>query len=127
MNVIMQSVIVLSVSMQNVILLYAECRYAECHAECHYGEHHFAEWHNAECHYNDCKYAEYHKLNIIPWLGGHYLEKKVLLIEMKGVTRSKLTIISESAVCKTFLGQIISYPDSLQISNSRSLECYVVI
>ncbi len=31
-------------------------------------------------------------------------------IEMKGITRSK---ISESAVCKKFLGQIVSYPASL--------------
>ncbi len=34
-------------------------------------------------------------------------------IEMKGVTRSKLTIISESAICKKYLGQIVSYPASL--------------
>jgi hypothetical protein len=36
-----------------------------------------------------------------------------LIIEMKGITRCKLTIISESAVCKKFLGQIVSYPASL--------------
>ncbi len=48
-------------------------------------------------------------------------------IEMKGITRCKLTIISESAICKKFLGQIQSYAASLQISNSHSLECYVVI
>jgi len=34
-------------------------------------------------------------------------------IEMKGITRCKLTIISESAVCKKFLGQIWSYSASL--------------
>jgi hypothetical protein len=34
-------------------------------------------------------------------------------IEMKGITRCKLTIISESAVCKKFLGQIVSNPASL--------------
>jgi hypothetical protein len=34
-------------------------------------------------------------------------------IEMKGITRCKLTIISESAVCKKFLGQIVSYLASL--------------
>jgi hypothetical protein len=34
-------------------------------------------------------------------------------IEMKGITRCKLTIISESAVCKKFLGQIWSYPTDL--------------
>jgi hypothetical protein len=34
-------------------------------------------------------------------------------IEMKGITRCKLTIMSESAVCKKFLGQIVSYPASL--------------
>jgi hypothetical protein len=44
---------------------------------------------------------------------------------MKGITRCKLTIISESAICKKFLGQIVSYPASLHISNSHSLEWYV--
>jgi len=35
-------------------------------------------------------------------------------IEMKGITRCKLTIVSESAiVLKKFLGQIVSYPASL--------------
>jgi hypothetical protein len=34
-------------------------------------------------------------------------------IEMKGITRCKLTIISESGICKKFLGQIWSYPASL--------------
>jgi hypothetical protein len=34
-------------------------------------------------------------------------------IEMKRITRCKLTIISESAVCKKFLGQILSYLASL--------------
>ncbi len=34
-------------------------------------------------------------------------------IEMKGITRCKLTIISESAICKKFLGQIWSYAASL--------------
>ncbi len=34
-------------------------------------------------------------------------------IEMKGITTCKLTIISESAVCKKFLGQIWSYAASL--------------
>ncbi len=34
-------------------------------------------------------------------------------IEMKGITICKLTIISESAVCKKFLGQIWSYLASL--------------
>ncbi len=43
------------------------------------------------------------------------------------ITRCKLTIISELAVCKKFLEQICSYAASLQISNSHSLECYVVI
>ncbi len=37
----------------------------------------------------------------------------VLSIEMKGITRCKLKIISESAVCKKFLVQIVSYPASL--------------
>ncbi len=46
---------------------------------------------------------------------------------MKGITRYKLTIISQSAVCNKFLGQIWSYAASLQISNSHSSECYVVI
>ncbi len=46
---------------------------------------------------------------------------------MKGITRCKLTIISESAICKKFLGQIWSYTANLQISNSHSLECYVDI
>ncbi len=36
-----------------------------------------------------------------------------MIIEMKGITRCKLTIISESAVCKIFLGQIWSYAASL--------------
>ncbi len=31
-------------------------------------------------------------------------------IEMKGITRCKLTIISESAVHEKLIGQIISYP-----------------
>ncbi len=35
------------------------------------------------------------------------------IIEMKGITRFKLTKISESAVCKKFLGQIWSYAASL--------------
>jgi hypothetical protein len=35
--------------------------------------------------------------------------ERVQIIEMKGITRCKLTIISESAVCKKFLGQIVSY------------------
>jgi hypothetical protein len=34
----------------------------------------------------------------------------VLYMEMKGITRCKLTI-SESAICKKFLGQIVSYFD----------------
>jgi hypothetical protein len=33
--------------------------------------------------------------------------------EMKGITRCKMTIKSESAVCKKFLGQIVSYLASL--------------
>jgi hypothetical protein len=37
----------------------------------------------------------------------------VRTIEMKGITRCKLTIISESGVHKKLLGQIISYPASL--------------
>ncbi len=45
----------------------------------------------------------------------------------KSITRCKLTIISESAICKKFLGKIWFYTASLQISNSHSLECYVVI
>jgi len=36
-----------------------------------------------------------------------------LVIEMKGITRCKLTIISESAVHKKFLGKIITYLASL--------------
>jgi hypothetical protein len=48
-------------------------------------------------------------------------------IEMKGITKWNLTTISESAVHKKFLGQIVSSLTSLQISNSLSLECYVVI
>ncbi len=35
--------------------------------------------------------------------------ERVQIIEMKGITRCKLTIISESAVCKKLLGQIVSY------------------
>jgi hypothetical protein len=35
------------------------------------------------------------------------------IIEMKGITRCKLTIISESADCKKFLGQIWSYVASV--------------
>ncbi len=41
----------------------------------------------------------------------HYIVKSstiMLSIEMKGITRCKLTIISESAVCKKFLGEIWS-------------------
>jgi len=37
----------------------------------------------------------------------------ITLIEMKGITRCRLTIISESAVCKKFLGQIWYYAASL--------------
>ncbi len=37
----------------------------------------------------------------------------ITLLEMKGITICKLTIISESAVCKKFLGQIVSYLASL--------------
>ncbi len=40
------------------------------------------------------------------WIGNE-------IIEMKGITRCKLTIISESAVCKKFLGQIWSNAASL--------------
>jgi hypothetical protein len=46
----------------------------------------------------------------------NYAEKYLPLastIEMKGITRSKLTIISESAICKKFLVQIWSYVVSL--------------
>ncbi len=38
--------------------------------------------------------------------------ERVQIIEMKGITRCKLTIISESAVCKKFLGHIVSYFES---------------
>jgi hypothetical protein len=48
-------------------------------------------------------------------------------IDMKGITRCTLSIISESAVHKKFLGQFVSYPASLQISDSHSLEWNVVI
>jgi hypothetical protein len=40
-------------------------------------------------------------------------KRQIVIIEMKGITRCKLTIISESAVHKKFLGQIISYPARL--------------
>jgi hypothetical protein len=33
-------------------------------------------------------------------------------MEMKGITICKLTLISESAIRKKFLGQIVSYPAS---------------
>ncbi len=58
-----------------------------------------------------------------------YLLLKLVIgaIEMKGILRCKITIISESAVCKKFLGQIVSYPASLLIFNSHSLECYFVL
>ncbi len=49
------------------------------------------------------------------------------IIEMKGITRCKLTILSVSAIYKKLLGQIWSYAASLSISNSHSLECYAVI
>ncbi len=52
------------------------------------------------------------------------LSRLIPIIEMKGITRCKLTIISESAVRKKFLGQVVSYPASLSISNSHSLECH---
>ncbi len=57
-------------------------------------------------------------------LRSHYITKKprqptrimtetgrfvVPTIEMKGITRCKLTITTESVVCKKFLGQIVSY------------------
>ena len=45
--------------------------------------------------------------------------QNVRTIQMKGITRCKLTMISDSAVCKKFLGQIVSYLPSLQISNSH--------
>ncbi len=35
--------------------------------------------------------------------------ERVQIIEMKGITKCKLTIISESAVCNKLLGQIVSY------------------
>ncbi len=37
-----------------------------------------------------------------------YLTKVMLeqIIQMKGITKYKLTMISESAICKKFLGQI---------------------
>jgi hypothetical protein len=56
----------------------------------------------------------------------HLWQLKVITIEMKGLTRCKLTIISESAVCKKFLAQIWYYPASLQISNSHSLDCMLL-
>ncbi len=43
----------------------------------------------------------------------HFSKCAVPFIEMKGITIFKLTIISESATCKKFLGQIVSYPVSL--------------
>jgi hypothetical protein len=51
----------------------------------------------------------------------------VISIEMKGITKCKLTIISESAIRKKFLGQSISYLASLWISKSfiRMLCCYL--
>jgi hypothetical protein len=36
--------------------------------------------------------------------------KAITIIEMKGIARCKLAIISESAISKKFLGQIVSYP-----------------
>ncbi len=45
--------------------------------------------------------------------GKQTLQLKAGIIEMKWITRCKPTIISESAVCKKFLGQIVSYPASL--------------
>jgi hypothetical protein len=35
-------------------------------------------------------------------------------IEMKGITRCMLTIISESAICKKFFGQFVSYFEPTQ-------------
>jgi hypothetical protein len=40
-------------------------------------------------------------------------ETPIWNIEMKVITRCKVTIISESAICKKFLGHIVSYPASL--------------
>jgi hypothetical protein len=47
------------------------------------------------------------------WLNKISHRFRVTTIEMKGKTRCKLTIISESAICKKFLGQIWSYAASL--------------
>jgi len=55
------------------------------------------------------------------WMGGKGQNNGCWDTEMKGITRCKLTIISESAVCKKFLGQIWSY------AASHSSECYVLI
>jgi hypothetical protein len=44
---------------------------------------------------------------------GHITNLKQSILDFRylcGITRCKLTIISESAVCKKFLGQIWSYP-----------------
>ncbi len=46
-------------------------------------------------------------LRSVPWFRVQLMS--VVVIEMKGITRCKLTIISESAICKKFLGQIWSY------------------
>ncbi len=43
---------------------------------------------------------------------------------MKGITSCKLTIISESAICKKFLGQIVSYPASLHQVALDKLGCF---
>ena len=70
-----------------------------------------------------------HSLNVsvFKYKSMHFMTRNMSTIEMKGITRWKLPIISESATCKKFLGQIWSYTASLQISNSHSLECRVVI
>ncbi len=46
-------------------------------------------------------------LRSVPWFRVQLMS--VVVVEMKGITRCKLTIISESAICKKFLGQIWSY------------------
>jgi hypothetical protein len=38
---------------------------------------------------------------------------KGLAIKVKGIARCKLTIISKSAICEKFLGQIVPYSASL--------------
>ncbi len=65
---------------------------------------------------NMCKLVScrIHSLNVsvFKYKRMHFMTRNVSTIEMKGITRWKLTIISESAVCKKFLGQNWSYTAS---------------